>query len=182
MTYKLVVSDLDGTLLTSEHRVGEYTRRILHGLSERGIELAIASGRHFQDVRALAKLFGAEVYTISSNGAAVYSGSGEVMEMTAIEGDCLDFLLSDPAFSSAHTNVFCAHEWLVSQAEPRLLVYHSETGFAYRVTDLRRLDGEPVLKVFFYGANPELCALEDYIVERCGRRVTTTFPLPSPRG
>ena len=180
MSYKLVVSDLDGTLLTTEHRVGDYTRRVLRRLGDRGVELAIASGRHFQDVHALAKLFGDAVCIISSNGAAVYSGKGEVMEMTAIESDCLNFLLFDPAFASVHTNVFCAHEWLVARAEPRLLVYHAESGFAYRVADFQGFDfdGEPVLKVFFYGENPALRALEDYIAERCGRRLTTTFSLP----
>ena len=98
MSYKLVVSDLDGTLLTPQHRIGDYTRSVLSELLVRGVELALASGRHFEDVRAVSKLFGSGVCTISSNGAAVYDGDGEVMEMSAITPDCLDFLLSDPAF------------------------------------------------------------------------------------
>lgn len=178
MSYKLVVSDLDGTLLTPEHRVGDYTRSILRGLREQGVELALASGRHFEDVRAVSKLFGNGVCTISSNGAAVYDGDGQVMEMTAIEPACLDFLVRDPAFASVHTNLYCAHEWLVERPEPALLVYHAESGFGYRVVDFRRLEDQPVLKVFFFGDNSELRELEGYIGERCAEKVTTTFSLP----
>jgi hypothetical protein len=178
VSYKLVVSDLDGTLLTPEHRVGDYTRRVLRRLRSDGIELAIASGRHFQDVRAVSKLFGSGVCTISSNGAAVHDGDGEVLEMTAIESECLDFLTTDPAFASVHTNLFGAHEWLVERPEPKLLAYHAESGFAYRVVDFRRLDGEPVLKVFFFGGHSELCELERHIIEYSAGRVTTTFSLP----
>lgn len=178
MSFRLVVSDLDGTLLTPEHRVGAYTGRVLRGLRDQGVELAIASGRHFQDVRAVSKQFGSDVCTISSNGAAVYGGDGDMLEMTALEPDCLEFLLRDRAFSSVHTNLYCAHEWLVERPEPALLVYHAESGFAYRVVDFSELDGKPVLKVFFYGEHQELADLESTIVERCAGQVATTFSLP----
>jgi len=178
LSFRLVVSDLDGTLLTPEHRVGAYTRHVLRGLRDQGVGLAIASGRHFQDVRAVSKQFGSDVCTISSNGAAVYGGDGEILEMTALEPDCLEFLLGDPAFSSVHTNLFCSTEWLVERPEPELLVYHAESGFAYRVIDFSELGGEPVLKVFFYGEHQALAELEGTIVERCAGQVITTFSLP----
>lgn len=178
MCYKLVVSDLDGTLLTPEHLVGDYTRDVLRRLGDRGVYFALASGRHFEDVRAVAKLFGSGVCTISSNGAAVYDGAGNVMEMTAITADCLEFLLSDRAFSSVHTNLYSPKEWLVERPEPRLLEYHVQSGFAYRVTDLHRLGGEPALKVFFFGENPQLRELEVYIAEHCAGQLSTTFSLP----
>lgn len=178
MKYKLVVVDLDGTLLTPEHRVGDYTRRVLRGLSDRGVGLVLASGRHFQDVRAVSKQFGSGVYTISSNGAAVHDGEGEMLEMTAVEKDCIDFLISDPAFAAVHTNLYCAQEWLVERPDPELLKYHKESGFTYRVVDFRRLRREPVLKVFFYGEYSLLRGLESYILERCSGRLATTFSIP----
>lgn len=176
--YKLVVVDLDGTLLTPEHRVGEYTRRVLSDLCERGVGLVLASGRHFHDVYAVSKQFGNGIYTISSNGAAVHDGNGELLEMTAVENDCLDFLISDRAFASVHTNLYCVQEWLVEQPDPTLLKYHKESGFTYRVVDFRSLGAEPVLKVFFYGECSLLRELERYILERCSARLATTFSIP----
>lgn len=179
MSYKLIVSDLDGTLLTPEHRIGEYTRSVLRRLRDQGVELALASGRHFEDLSAVSKLFGRGVCTISSNGAAVHDGDGEVVEMTSIAPECLELLVSDSAFASVHTNLYCAREWLVERPEPELLIYYAESGFSYRVADFQQLQGEPVLKVFFYGKNPELREIEGYIAEQCAGKVTTTFSLPT---
>jgi len=52
--YKLVVSDLDGTLLRPDHRLGDYTRGVLARLRASGVDLVLASGRHFADIRVLA--------------------------------------------------------------------------------------------------------------------------------
>ncbi len=90
MSYKMVVSDLDGTLLTPEHRVGDYTRSVLRSLVEQGVELALASGRHFEDVHTVSKLFGSDVCTISANGAAVYDGNGDVMAAGVSKGAALE--------------------------------------------------------------------------------------------
>jgi hypothetical protein len=53
--YKLVVSDLDGTLLRPDHRLGDYTRGVLAQLHATGVDLVLASGRHFMDIRILAQ-------------------------------------------------------------------------------------------------------------------------------
>ncbi|WP_296927625.1 HAD hydrolase family protein [Thiohalocapsa sp.] len=54
--YKLVVSDLDGTLLGPDHRLGDYTRGVLTRVRAAGADLVLASGRHFMDIRVLARL------------------------------------------------------------------------------------------------------------------------------
>ncbi len=178
MTWRLISCDLDGTLLNPGHRVGDYTLAVLRALRQRGIELVLASGRHYRDVSAISALIGHGVQTISCNGAAVHDEFGEVVEMTSLEPECLEFLVSDPAFAPVHTNLFSAHEWLVERPEPSLLVYHEESGFSYREVDFRRLDHQPVLKVFYYGEHARLRELEDHIREHWADRVSTTFSLP----
>lgn len=178
MSCKLVVSDLDGTLLTPEHRIGDYTLRVLRRLRDRGVNLILASGRHFHDIRAVSAILRSRAYTIAANGAAVYDGNGELIEMAAIDPFCLDFLISDAAFSAVHKNLYRIQDWVVERHEPRLLDYHVESGFAYRVVDFSAMEPEPVLKVFYYGKPLELVELQDYIVEQCGAQVATTFALP----
>jgi hydroxymethylpyrimidine pyrophosphatase-like HAD family hydrolase len=58
--YKLVVSDLDGTLLGPDHRLGDYTRGVLGRLRAAGTDLVLASGRHFMDIRGIARLLAAQ--------------------------------------------------------------------------------------------------------------------------
>ena len=176
--YKLIVCDLDGTLLTPEHRLGDYTRSVLERLREQGMELMLASGRHFQDIRALSDQLGGNGCLISSNGAAVHDREARLLHRTAIDPDCVGFLIGDPVFSGVHINVFRSEDWLVERPEPYLLQYHRDSGFTYRITDLAKLEPDDILKVFFYGEPAELRGLERLILERFGDRLATTFSLP----
>lgn len=176
--YKLVVCDLDGTLLTPEHRLGDYTRSVLERLREGGLELMLASGRHFQDIRALSDQLGGNGCLISSNGAAVHDREARLVHRTVIDPECVGFLIGDPAFANVHTNVFRSEDWLVERPEPYLLQYHQDSGFNYRITDLANLERDDILKVFFYGETAELEGLEGLILERYADRLSTTFSLP----
>ena len=68
---KIIASDLDGTLLTSDKKISPGTRRALDHAAEAGIELVPATGRFFEampdEVRALPFLH----YAITINGAQV---------------------------------------------------------------------------------------------------------------
>lgn len=176
--YRLVASDLDGTLLTPEHRLGEYTRSILARLQTRGVELIPASGRHFQDVRVYAAQLGGHGWLISSNGAAIHDRDGRLVHCRPVEPGCVSALVADPDFADLHISVYRGEEWLVAQPQPRLLEYHRDSGFAYRETDLRTMDPSQVLKVFFYGDKDRLAGMERIVLERFGERVSTTFSLP----
>ncbi len=177
--YKLVVTDLDGTLLTADHRLGEYTRGVLGRLRRQGVEIMLASGRHYQDVRSLSEQLGSRGCLISSNGAAVHDREAQLVHCHAIDPACLDFLLRDPTFDRVHTNVYRPDDWLVEAPEPTLLRYHQDSGFAYRIVDFAGLDDVPVLKVFYYCRDPDhLRTLERAITERHGNHLTTTYSLP----
>jgi Cof subfamily protein (haloacid dehalogenase superfamily) len=176
--YKLIVCDLDGTLLTPEHRLGDYTRSVLARLRGQGVELMLASGRHFQDIRALSDQLGGKGCLISSNGAAVHDRQARLVHRTVIDAECVGFLIGDPAFSGIHINVYRSEDWLVERPEPYLLQYHQDSGFGYRITDLANLEPDDILKVFFFGEPAELKRLEELILERYGDRLSTTFSLP----
>jgi hypothetical protein len=176
--YKLVVSDLDGTLLGPDHRLGDYTRAVLARLRDAGVELVLASGRHYMDVRALSAQLGAEGCLITCNGAAVNDGTGALVQSQSLDPDAVRFLVRDPLFSDVHTNVFLTDAWLVEQAEPSLLRYHQDSGFHYHVVDFSALTRPDVLKVFYYGEHDHLVRLEAAIIDRIGAQVGTTFSLP----
>jgi Cof subfamily protein (haloacid dehalogenase superfamily) len=176
--YRLVVCDLDGTLLNPQHRLGDYTRDVLQRLRGSGLELMLASGRHAGDLRGLAAELGGRGGLISSNGAAVHDAEGELLHHRALDSACLDFLLHDPAFDGVHTNLYRLEDWLVERPEPYLLQYHQESGFAYRVVDFADIEPKPVLKVFYYGDHDRLQELDTLVHARCPGRLATTFSLP----
>lgn len=69
---KLVVSDLDGTLLTDDKKVNEYTINTLRELHKRGINFAIATGRGYFSTKYIKDLIGIPMFMICNNGANIY--------------------------------------------------------------------------------------------------------------
>ena len=69
MTIRLLALDLDGTLLNSRGHVSERNRNALTAARERGVRVAIVTGRRFRDARPIALDLGLDVPVIAHNGA-----------------------------------------------------------------------------------------------------------------
>ena len=69
---KLVVSDLDGTLLDTKSQITDYTKAAVKKLVDNGIEFAIATGRGRASAVRLKKDIGLDIYLICNNGANIY--------------------------------------------------------------------------------------------------------------
>jgi Cof subfamily protein (haloacid dehalogenase superfamily) len=74
---KLIVSDLDGTLLNRNREISQENLAALHAAQEKGIEIAIASGRNYGNVLELCHRAGLNVHIISNNGSFVHDKTGK---------------------------------------------------------------------------------------------------------
>lgn len=68
---KLVVFDLDGTLLTSKSKISHQSKLAIELLKKKGIKIAIASGRIFTMLKNFYEDLKLDDFVISSNGAAI---------------------------------------------------------------------------------------------------------------
>lgn len=71
MTYKLICLDMDGTLLNSEKEISIRNKEAIKKASDKGVKVAIATGRIFTSVRYYAQLLGIKTPIIASNGAYI---------------------------------------------------------------------------------------------------------------
>ena len=71
MTYRLLALDLDGTLLGPDLRIHPTDRQALACLADRGVVVAIATGRMLASARPFAAELGIEAPLITYNGAWV---------------------------------------------------------------------------------------------------------------
>ena len=69
MPVRLLALDLDGTLLNSRGQLSERNRLALQLARERGVRVAVVTGRRFRDARPIALELGLDVPVISHNGA-----------------------------------------------------------------------------------------------------------------
>ncbi|HKP87126.1 MAG TPA: HAD family hydrolase [Blastocatellia bacterium] len=80
----LVISDIDGTLITSNHEIAESTRQTAAGLYERGIQLSLASSRPPRSIRPLAESLALNSPFAAFNGALLITADGEVKARSII--------------------------------------------------------------------------------------------------
>ena len=91
--YKLICTDMDGTLLGENHEVSENNKNALRKASELGVKVAITTGRLFTSAKAYADLVGVEAPIISANGAYIREKDrNEVIYESILENEQLEFI------------------------------------------------------------------------------------------
>lgn len=80
----LVISDIDGTLITSNHEVTEATKAAAAKLYDRGIELSLASSRPPRSIVPLADALNLRGPFAAFNGALVVKRNGDVLARSVI--------------------------------------------------------------------------------------------------
>ena len=68
---KAIFMDLDGTVLTSEHKVSENLIKKLRELEEKGVKTFIATGRTFISSKPFVEMLGIKNPVINYNGGRV---------------------------------------------------------------------------------------------------------------
>jgi HAD superfamily hydrolase (TIGR01484 family) len=64
--FKVVISDLDGTLLNNEHKISPYTKKVFQELHRQNFTLIVATGRHHLDALPVIETIGVPIYLVTS--------------------------------------------------------------------------------------------------------------------
>jgi hypothetical protein len=81
---KLIVSDIDGTLLDNNGEIGESTTQMINALSNRGILFSFATQRVFPSIVPFAKKLNIKTPLICMNGALICDADGNTIYKAAI--------------------------------------------------------------------------------------------------
>lgn len=68
---KLIMSDIDGTILNSENKISDYTKEVVQKSIKSGVEFGLATGRNLESASGIAKRLGLnpkEIPIVSLNG------------------------------------------------------------------------------------------------------------------
>lgn len=179
--HHVVVSDLDGTLLSPDHTLSVYTKETLKLLTERGIHFVFATGRHHVDVAQIRHNLDISAFMITSNGARVHNTQGELIFSHNLPADIARDLYQIVAgHSDIETNVFRHDEWFIDRESPEQKLFFQESAFHYQLFEADKLATDGVGKVYFVSREPEtLLPLEVEIKQRWGDRVNVSFSLPT---
>lgn len=174
--FKVVVSDLDGTLLNKQHQVSARTRETLHTLVKRGIKFMVATGRHHVDVQGIRDTLGLDIFLITANGAVVHDKQDNCIYNQSLPSELAQQVVELPRHQDIRINLYQGDRWLVAQESPELLAFHQESGFGYQVVDPLRVDKQNINKIFFTAESHEaLLPLEASLLQRFGDALAITF-------
>ena len=92
--YKLVVSDLDGTLLNREMQVSPENRRAIAKMDELGVAFAISSGRTYAELPEAVRDLEELRYLIYSDGSVIHDKKTGVRECAGIDRETVKKILT----------------------------------------------------------------------------------------
>ncbi len=84
---RLIVADLDGTLLNSNHEVSPLTAQAVMAAQEQGVQFTVATGKTFPSTPAIIRRFGIGIPVICGNGTQVFAPDGTLLHEDPIPLD-----------------------------------------------------------------------------------------------
>lgn len=181
--YKLVFSDLDGTLLNENHVVSDYSKEVIEALTNKGIHFFIATGRHHYDVFDKKKEIGlTKAYSISCNGARVHGPNGDLLIEHHVEDKVAQEIIDMEIDDKIMFSVFVENK--IHIFNERDLEHYMTKMHMVEMHNVKEYVAKDVIKWFYYTEDRDelgherLLKLEKDIKASWGDYVDTMFSLP----
>lgn len=176
---KVVISDLDGTLLNKDHTLSEYTKSVVKALTKENILFWIATGRHHCDALAISKMLGVETFLITSNGATIADPSGKLIDQSFVDKEILENILKISVPEGVYQNLYKGSEWLMEEPDQVFDKYYNEDEFHFTLCKFEDHLHEPINKLFFTSHdNEKLIPLAEEVTKLYGEHIDVTFSMP----
>lgn len=94
MTYKLIATDMDGTILLNNKKLSSETIAALRLAKEKGLEIVICTGRPFATVKAYLSQINIDCHVITNNGSVIRDKDHKIQYVNYINTEPLNRVLS----------------------------------------------------------------------------------------
>jgi len=91
--YKLLATDLDGTLLDARTTVSRSTAATLRDAERRGLQIVICTGRAYSSAFFYARELGLQAYILSANGAQARDPDGNQLFLSPMADHLADSVI-----------------------------------------------------------------------------------------
>ena len=177
---KVVVSDLDGTLLNPQHKISDYTKSIFQELHNQNYLIVVATGRHHLDAMAIIETLEVPVYLVSSNGARIHSPEKEELFSFNLNSDIVKTALSVDIDPEITVVLFKENVWQTNKLSEKLNAFQSELKYHPELVDYKTLEDFGAIKIFFAHDNHEkLVKLKDAVLVNSSEHLHHAFSLPT---
>lgn len=176
---KVVISDLDGTLLNSDHSISDYTKSVFQELHHQKYLIIVATGRHHIDAMSIVENLGIPIYLVTSNGARIHSPKKELLYSFNIKSEAIKSILALDIDPEITTVLFKEEVWLTSKTNKKINSFQKDLKYPPVVVDFEDLEDFTAIKLFFTHDNHEkLVELKNKILEDHSEEFSHAFSLP----
>ena len=135
---KLIMSDIDGTILDKNHQLDSYLIELMPLLKQRDIPFVLASARSPLGIAPISKELGiTDCPIVCYNGALISLGDKILSQYSIDKSELLllhDFLKKE--FPTVSINVYSGKDWLVNTIDEWVEIEATITGESPKVTSL----------------------------------------------
>jgi len=177
---RLITIDLDHTLLDAERRISERNRAALREAADRGVTVAIATGRTHESAEVYARDLGIDAPIISYNGAMIRKpGDPEPMRHLRLDADVAAEIVETLVHEMIDFLYFLDDRVYAAKFDRWARRYLERTGDrAVIAGDMRRFAGSRPTKILMLGTPEQTRERLARFSERYGDRVYCTISLP----
>ncbi len=148
---KLIVSDVDGTLVNNSNKIGELTADLVPKLKKKNILFSLASQRIYSSLIPIASSLDIEIPLISLNGALVKGRSGDVLYKSIINPKKVAKAI-ELAQNSLVRIALCYNDEIIYTDDNSVLKdFMSRVGTTYRLVDSYEKYMDNVLEIIMMG-------------------------------
>ncbi|MDA0150326.1 Cof-type HAD-IIB family hydrolase [Vibrio sp. LaRot3] len=180
--FRIVASDLDGTLLAPNHQLNEFSKQTLKELNNKGFTFIFATGRHHVDVAGIREMVGIPAYMITSNGARVHDQKDQLMYSNNVPVELvqpvIDTIRQDP---NVMIHMYRDDDWLLDRDDEKMRTFHEDSGFTYKRFEADDAPKEGVAKIFFIHTEQDhdyLVQYEELLNEKFAGQLNVSFSTP----
>ncbi|MFD1849050.1 Cof-type HAD-IIB family hydrolase [Oceanobacillus bengalensis] len=89
---KLIALDMDGTLLTTDHKVSTATKSVIKKALDRDIHVVLSTGRGIGNCHPIAEELGLKSYLVTANGGEIWTVEKELLDQHLLATETIEKL------------------------------------------------------------------------------------------
>ena len=159
---KAIFMDLDGTVLTSGHKVSKNLIKKLRELEGKGVKTFVATGRTFSSSKPFVEMLGIKNPVINYNGGRVVNPlNSEVIFEKPVEAQDVEELIKVSREKGIHLNLYMDDKLYIEHETEEGEKYSESVEIPYYVRDFDEFIGKTSTKALFLGENEKLVKLKE---------------------
>lgn len=164
MKYRLIATDLDGTLLNSEHSITPFTAKILKELDNKGVKVVVATGRSYSSLKPRVHKLGLEHPIICYNGAMIRDGRDDsIIQHSNLTEEISKSLIEIAREYKLHFHGFIDGEFHYEKESIYSKHYQELSGLEGKMINFNNLSSREFTKAMYIGEPESLKVVEDRI-------------------